>query len=97
MPKPSSHILELAKRGAALRLQELLNELDLLLGLFPDLRDAFDPDELPVSFIVKSDARHAKAKAVGRQKPSPAAARKAVSRQTRQDWAERRAGAKKTT
>ena len=61
MAKHSSHILELAKRGAALRLRELANELDILLGAFPDLHDAFDADELPVSFIMRRDARRAKA------------------------------------
>jgi hypothetical protein len=85
MPKPSSHILELAKRGAALRLRELANEVELLLDLFPDLGDAFDADELPVSFIVRNDARRAEARAVGQQKSSSAAAKRAVSRQARQD------------
>ena len=47
MAKPSSHILSLAKRGAALRLRELANEVELLFDLFPDLGDAFDADELP--------------------------------------------------
>jgi hypothetical protein len=95
MPEHSPHILELAKRGAALRLRELLNELDLLLGLFPDLRDAFDAEELPVSFIVKRDASRAEAKAVRRQKPLSVAARDALSRRMKQQWAERRAGPKK--
>ena len=67
MAKHSSHMLELAKRGAALRLRELANELDLLLRAFPDLHDAFDADELPVSFIVRRDARRARAKAVSPQ------------------------------
>lgn len=91
----SSHILDLAKRGAALRIRELVHELDVLLGSFPDLRDAFDADELPVSFIVTRDARRADARAVRRQKPLSAAARKAVSRRMKKYWAERRAGQKK--
>jgi hypothetical protein len=96
MPKPSSHMLELAKRGAALRLRELANEVELLLDLFPDLSDAFDADELPVSFIVRNDARRAAPQARGRRKPPSAAAKKAASRQVRQGWSERRAGAKTT-
>ena len=52
-------MLELARRGAALRLRELANELEVLLSAFPDLHDAFDTDELPVSFIVRRDARRA--------------------------------------
>ena len=76
MPKHSSHMLELAKRGAALRLRELANELDLLVRAFPDLHDAFDADELPVSFIVRRDAprrrerRHTTETDVGRRQTS---------------------------
>jgi hypothetical protein len=90
MTKHSSHILELAKRGAALRFRELANELDLLLRAFPDLHDAFDADELPVSFIVRRDARRARAKAVRRQKAMSAAGTRAVSRGMKKYWAERR-------
>jgi hypothetical protein len=94
MAKHSSHILELAKRGAALRLRELANELDILLRAFPDLHDAFDADELPVSFIVRRDSRRARAKGVRRQKPMSAAAKRAVSRRMKKYWAERRTGQK---
>jgi hypothetical protein len=92
MARHASHILELAKRGAALRLRKLANELDTLLSAFPDLHDAFDADELPVSFIVRRDARRAQAKAVRRQKPMSAAAKRAVSQRMKKCWAERRAG-----
>ena len=92
MAKHSSHILELARRGAALRLHELANELDILFSAFPDLRDAFDADELQVSFIMRRDARRARAKAVTRQRPMSAAARRAVSRRMKKYWAERRTG-----
>jgi hypothetical protein len=90
MAKPSSHILELAKRGAALRLRELVNELNILHSAFPDLHDAFDADELPVSFIMRRDARRARAKAVPRQKPTSATAKGAVSRRAKKHWAKRR-------
>jgi hypothetical protein len=53
MAKHSSHMLELAKRGAALGLRELATELDMLLGAILDLHDAFDADELPVSFKLR--------------------------------------------
>lgn len=95
MARHSSHILELAKRGAALRLREMANELDALLHAFPDLHDAFDADELPVSFIMRRDARHARANGVRRQKPMSAAAKQAVSRRMKNYWAERRTGHKK--
>jgi hypothetical protein len=75
MAKHSSHILAFARRGAALRLRELVNELNLLLVSFPDLRDAFDPDELPVSYIVARDGRRAAARAAAQR--TPPAARKA--------------------
>ena len=52
MPKHSSFILESATRNAELRFRDLLQEARLLLQLFPDLRDAFDADELPIAFIV---------------------------------------------
>jgi hypothetical protein len=94
MPKHPSHMLELAKRDAALRLRELANELHILLIAFPDLHDAFDVDELPVSFIVRRDARRARAKAVRRQKPMSPAARRAVSRRMKKYWAGRRSGQK---
>jgi hypothetical protein len=55
-----SHIMELAKRGAEMRLEDLLHELDMLLELFPHLRDSFDPDELPVNFLLKRGAERAR-------------------------------------
>jgi hypothetical protein len=90
MAKHSSHILELAKRGAALRLRELANELDVLLGAFPDLDDVFDDDELPVSFIVRRDARRARTDALRRQRPMSAAAKRSVSKRMKKYWTERR-------
>ena len=94
MAKHPSHMLELAKRGAALRLRELANELHTLLIAFPDLRDSFDADELPVSFIVRRGARRPRVKAVRRQKPMSAAARRAASRRKKKYWPERRTGQK---
>ena len=94
MAKHSSRILELAKRGAALRIREVANELDALLHAFPDLHDAFDADELPVSFIMRRDARRARAKAVRRQKPMSAAVKRAVSPRMKKYRAERRPGHK---
>jgi hypothetical protein len=52
-------IMELAKRGAQAQLEDLLHELDMLLELFPHLEDSFDPDELPVSFLLKRGSRRA--------------------------------------
>ena len=57
MSKDSSHGLQLARRAAAFRLRQLLGHLSLLVSAFPDLRDAFDPDELPLAFILKRDSQ----------------------------------------
>ena len=52
-PKRDAHFYELAKRGAEARLRELGDELKLLFSAFPDLRKSFDPEELPIAFILK--------------------------------------------
>jgi hypothetical protein len=54
--KGGSHLYELAKRGAETRFRELLDELRTLTLSFPHLRDSFDADELPISFILKRGA-----------------------------------------
>jgi len=72
MAKRSPRILELAKREAEARFQDLLHEAKLLVELFPHLRDSFDPDELPVSFIVaKGSGRLTKKKAPRRRPGQP--------------------------
>jgi len=53
MAKHSSQILQLAKRGAEVRLRELLDELKILTLSFPHLRDAVDRDDLPMEFILR--------------------------------------------
>ena len=93
MAKHSSHILELAKRGAEARLQDLAMEAKLLMQLFPHLKDSFDKDELPVSFIVKRDAgRLTQGRGARRRKGMSAAARKAVGLRMKKYWAEKRNG-----
>ena len=49
IPEPTTH-------RAALRFRRLLDEISMLLGPFPDLRDAFDADDLPIAFILKRDS-----------------------------------------
>jgi hypothetical protein len=44
-------------RRALLRLRQLLDSFRMLVGWSPDLRDAFDPDELPLTFILERDSR----------------------------------------
>jgi hypothetical protein len=91
MPKHSSQILEYAKRGAEARLQDLIHEAQMLIELFPHLRDSFDKDELPISFIVaRGSGRLERNPAKRRRRRMSAAARKAVSLRMKKYWAARR-------
>ena len=90
MAKQSSHILELAKRGAEAQLRDLMMEAKLLLQLFPHLKDSFDKDELPISFILMKDAGRLTMGKTRRRKGMSAAARKAVSLRMRKYWAGKR-------
>ena len=98
MPRHSSQILDLAKRGAEARLQDLIHEAKMLMDLFPHLQDSFDKDELPISFIMaKGSGRLTKKPAEGRKgrRGMSAAARKAVSQRMKKYWAARRKAGKK--
>jgi hypothetical protein len=91
MAKNSSHILELAKRGAEAQLRDLMMEAKLLLKLFPDLRDSFDnKDELPISFIMAKDSGRVTRSSGGRRRKMSAAARKAISLRMKKYWAGKR-------
>jgi len=72
--KKDAHLYELAKLGAQARLSDLLQEVKLLLDLFPHLRDSVDKDELPVSFILKKGRD--RAEAMARKKPRRTAAQR---------------------
>lgn len=85
MDKPFSHILELGKRNAERRFSALMKELNVLIGSFPHLSDAFDADGLPVSFIIKRDARGTQVSVVSRQQSAPAAAPTVARRQMKKD------------
>ncbi len=66
-------------------------EAKLLIQLFPHLKDSFDKDELPISFIVKRDAeRLTKGKVARRRKGMSPSARKAVGVRMKKYWAQRR-------
>ena len=56
MNKHSSQLLQLTRRRAGFTLHQLIDEIQLLTVAFPDLRDAFDADELPIAFILKRGA-----------------------------------------
>jgi hypothetical protein len=95
VPKPPVRFFDLAKRGAEVRFRELVDEAKSLIGLFPHLRDAFDPDELPLPFIIKEGARRAALpqSSARRSRMSPAA-RRAASERMKRHWAARRKGKK---
>jgi hypothetical protein len=96
MAKHSSHILELARRGAEVRLRELRAELKLLTVSFPHLRDAVDGEDLPVNFILRQGAE--KAGAIERKRTRrkmSAKARQAISNAQKARWAKQKAGEKK--
>src|SRR5262249_62136808 len=82
MPKHPPHLLELAKRGAEARLQDLLYEARLLVNLFPHLRDSFDPDELPVSFLLARGSRRGEGRGAGRPPRARARGKKAAGTDT---------------
>jgi hypothetical protein len=85
----NTHLYELAKRGAEVQFNELLHELKLLVDLFPHLRDSFDQDELPLSFIMAKGSGAVTRKTGSRRTMSPAA-RKSISARMRRYWAARR-------
>jgi hypothetical protein len=92
MDKQFSHLLTLGKSGIERRFSELMNELSFLFASFPHLGDAFDADELPVSFIIKRDSRGAQVRVIRRHRPAPVAATTPVTRQIKQGGARRRRG-----
>jgi hypothetical protein len=94
MARHSSHILELARRGAEARFRELIDELKMLSTSFPHLRDAIDRDELPVRFLMRQGRDKARAKASGsrrRRRQWSVAARRAAAARMKAFWAERKA------
>jgi hypothetical protein len=93
MPKHSSHIIDLARRGAEARLHELATEARRLFAAFPDLHKSFDRDELPVSFLIAEGARRGQKVAEGKRRKMSARARRAASARMKAYWAKRKAQA----
>lgn len=91
----TDHLLDLAKRGAEVRARFLAEELKLLFAAFPHLEDAFDPDHLPIPFILKTGAARQAAGPARKRKPMSAAARKAVGERMKRYWAARKASGTK--
>ncbi len=95
----TARLHELAKRGAELRLKEILGEASDLIKSFPPLKNAFDADELPAKFLLRRGAdkaalRAQAAEASPRRKPGrrgwTTAQRKAQAAMMRAYWAKRK-------
>lgn len=91
--KQDAHLHGLARRGAEMRLREIADEIKLLFSAFPDLRDSFDPEELPISFILKRGAARAAATGARRsgQRGWTPEQRKAAAARMKAYWAKRKA------
>ncbi len=57
MYEHSDNVTPLTPPRGSLKLPQLLQEVSLLLGSFPDLSAAFDPDDLPLDFILWRDSQ----------------------------------------
>jgi hypothetical protein len=56
---PTARRAPAARSKAEARFRELLDELKLLTVAFPHLREAYDPEDLPVAFLLKRGADRA--------------------------------------
>jgi hypothetical protein len=57
MDKPSSRPKQGTRHGAASGLRRLIDRVRVLMVGLPDLHDAFDPDDLPLAFILRRDSQ----------------------------------------
>jgi len=96
--RKDAHLFELAKRGAEVRVRELAQEIKTLFALFPRLRDSFDRDEMPMSFLIAKGAgrvmRPNAAESPRRRRRMSAAARRKISAAQKKRWAVLRKEAK---
>ena len=82
MPKHTSHMLELAKRGAEVRYRELKAEIAALEKLFSHLRYGSAVSPGMPDAVEEAPIR--------RRRKMSAAARKAISERMKKSWAARR-------
>ena len=93
MRKHSSPILHRAAHSAARGLGGLLDEARLVVGSSRLLRDAFDADELPVSFILRRDSRRREG---GRaRRDAPKSSDRTAGQRSNVRWPQRRGARKK--
>ena len=91
MAKHSPHILELARKGAEARYQELRIELEALVKDFPHVAEQAGAALGRTVGRTEAQVR----RSVQRGRRMSVAARKAVSVRMKKYWAERRAGKKR--
>jgi hypothetical protein len=100
MPKHSSHILDMARKGAEHRYQELKAEIATLVKNFPHLAGRARATVSRGAAALSKGGRAAFAAVADEVTPRKrrkmsAKARKAIGDAQRKRWAEKRAGAKK--
>ncbi len=77
MPRAKRSTIDEAKLKAEARFRELVDEIKLLLVAFPHLHDAYEPEDLPIPFILKRGAeRAARPRRTAASGTRPAAPRK---------------------
>lgn len=96
MAKHSSHVLEMARKGAEHRLEELKTEITSLIKAFPHLAGRQGRRLARGTAGLANAAKATLKMAAGRRKRSKmsAAARKAVSARMKKYWAAKRAAKK---
>jgi hypothetical protein len=82
MSNDSSDVLQQTRHLAASRFRQLVDEIHMLMVSFPDLRDAFDADELPIAFILRRDSQRSDSE-FKRKEPLGASTDDATDRQIR--------------
>jgi hypothetical protein len=59
MPRAKRSTIDEAKLKAEARFKELIDEIKLLTVAFPHLHDAYEPEDLPIPFLLKRGAERA--------------------------------------
>jgi hypothetical protein len=59
MPRAKRSTIDDAKLKAEARFKELIDEIKLLTVAFPHLHDAYEPEDLPIPFLLKRGAERA--------------------------------------
>jgi hypothetical protein len=85
LAKHAAHILEMARKGAEHKYEELKAEIATLIRHFPHLVGGTEKGRVGGRVAAVSGVRHR------RRKPMSAAAKKAVSERMKKYWAKRRA------